>query len=34
VDLDRVLSHEIVPGAVAKLTGMIDHADRTAAVPA
>jgi predicted N-acetyltransferase YhbS len=27
VDLDRVLSHEIVPGAVAKLTGMVRHAD-------
>jgi predicted N-acetyltransferase YhbS len=34
VDLDRVLSHEIEPGAVAKLTGMVDHADRLAAVPA
>src|SRR5690606_28841007 len=32
VDLDRVLSHEIVPGAVAKLTGMIDHADKADAV--
>jgi len=30
VDLGRVLAHEIAPGAVAKLTGMIDHADRTA----
>lgn len=27
VDPDRVLSHEIVPGAVAKLTGMVHHAD-------
>lgn len=34
VDLDRVLAHEIVPGAVAKLVGMVDHADRAAAVPA
>jgi len=31
VDLDRILAHEIVPGAVARLTGMVHHAD---AVPA
>jgi predicted N-acetyltransferase YhbS len=34
VDLDRVLSHEIAPGAVARLVGLIDHADRLVAVPA
>ena len=28
VDLDRVLAVEITPGAVARLTGMIDHEDR------
>ena len=28
VDLDRLLSHEIVPGAVAKLTGEVGHADQ------
>jgi predicted N-acetyltransferase YhbS len=27
VDLDRILVHEIVPGAVARLTGMVHHAD-------
>lgn len=28
VDLHRVLAHEIVPGSVAKIIGMIDHEDR------
>ncbi|MBN9236701.1 MULTISPECIES: GNAT family N-acetyltransferase [Phyllobacteriaceae] len=28
VDLDRLLAHEIQPGAVAKLTGMVQHADQ------
>lgn len=28
VDLDRLLAHEIEPGAVAKLTGMVHHADQ------
>ena len=27
VDYDPVLAHEIVPGATAALTGMVDHAD-------
>ena len=27
VDYNRILAHEIVPGAVAALTGMADHAD-------
>jgi predicted N-acetyltransferase YhbS len=27
VDVDRLLAHEIVPGAVAKLTGEVCHAD-------
>ncbi|CAM5454398.1 putative N-acetyltransferase YhbS [Aquamicrobium terrae] len=27
VDYHRVLAHEIVPGAVAALSGMVDHAD-------
>ncbi|MFK0690261.1 GNAT family N-acetyltransferase, partial [Mesorhizobium sp. IMUNJ 23033] len=27
VDLDRLLSHEIVPGAVARLSGEVCHAD-------
>lgn len=31
VDLDRILAHEISSGAVARLTGMVHHAD---AVPA
>jgi predicted N-acetyltransferase YhbS len=34
VDLDRLLSHEIVPGAVDKLTGMVRHADTKETVPA
>jgi predicted N-acetyltransferase YhbS len=34
VDLDRLLSHEIVPGAVSKLTGMVHHADAKETVPA
>lgn len=29
VDLDRLLAHEIVPGAVARLTGEVCHADAT-----
>lgn len=28
VDLDRLLAHEIEPGAVARLTGEVDHADQ------
>ncbi|MER8892642.1 N-acetyltransferase, partial [Mesorhizobium sp. M0907] len=28
VDLDRLLSHEIVPGAVARLVGEVCHADQ------
>ncbi|TIX32663.1 MAG: GNAT family N-acetyltransferase, partial [Mesorhizobium sp.] len=28
VDLDRLLHHEIKPGAVAKLTGEVGHADQ------
>ncbi|RWC29745.1 MAG: N-acetyltransferase [Mesorhizobium sp.] len=28
VDLDRLLSHEIVPGAVARLSGEVCHADQ------
>jgi predicted N-acetyltransferase YhbS len=28
VDLQRVLAHEIAPGAVAKIVGLIDHEDR------
>ncbi|MFE0018505.1 GNAT family N-acetyltransferase [Mesorhizobium sp. NPDC059054] len=28
VDLDRLLAHEIEPGAVARLTGMVHHADQ------
>jgi predicted N-acetyltransferase YhbS len=31
VDYDRVLAHEIAPGAVASLTGMVHHADAVAA---
>jgi len=32
VDLDRLLSHEIVPGAVAGLSGEVRHADQADAV--
>jgi predicted N-acetyltransferase YhbS len=32
VDLNRLLAHEIAPGAVAALTGMLDHEDRARAV--
>ncbi len=28
VDLDRLLTHEIEPGATARLTGMVHHADQ------
>jgi hypothetical protein len=28
VDLDRLLSHEIVPGAVSRLVGEVCHADQ------
>lgn len=31
VDLDRLLAHEIEPGAVVKLTGMVRHADQVEA---
>jgi predicted N-acetyltransferase YhbS len=31
VDLDRLLAVEIAPGAVAMLTGMVDHADKVEA---
>jgi predicted N-acetyltransferase YhbS len=30
VDLDRLLSHEIIPGAVKKLVGEVSHADQAA----
>ncbi len=32
VDLNRVLAHEITPGAVANLSGMLDHENRARAV--
>jgi predicted N-acetyltransferase YhbS len=31
VDLNRLLAHEITPGAVAGLTGMLDHENRARA---
>jgi predicted N-acetyltransferase YhbS len=34
VDLDRILSHEIVPGATAALTGMVHHADQKETIAA